>query len=92
MGPGNLDARGARSSSNGYFDNAVILGNYLMTERIFRKTPKPLTRHSAKLRAEILAMLKRGKSQNQISRDLDMSLGTIGYHVGRLRQARLYKG
>lgn len=81
-----------RSSSNGYLDNAVILGNCLMTKREFRKTPKPLARHTAKLRARILAMLKRGKSQNQISRDLDMSLGTIGYHVLRLRQAGLYKG
>ena len=81
-----------QSPSNGYLDNAVILGIYLMTERIFRKTPKPLSRHSAKLRTKILAMLKRGKSQNQISRDLGMSLGTIGYHVGRLRQAGLYKG
>jgi hypothetical protein len=63
-----------------------------MTERIFQKTPKPLSRQAAKLRARILAMLERDKSPNQISRDLGMSLGTIGYHVGRLRQAGLYKG
>jgi hypothetical protein len=62
-----------------------------MKERIFRKTPMARTRHSAKLRAKILAMLKRGKNQNQISRDPGMSLGTIGYHVGRLRQTGLYK-
>jgi DNA-binding NarL/FixJ family response regulator len=57
----------------------------------FRKTLKPLTRHSAELRAQILAMLKRGMSQNKISRELDKSLGTVGYHVLRLRQAGLYK-
>ena len=57
----------------------------------FRKTYKPLTRHSAELRAQILAMLKKGKSQNQIARELNKSLGTVGYHVGRLRLAGLYK-
>ncbi|MFI5057432.1 MAG: helix-turn-helix domain-containing protein [Candidatus Acidiferrales bacterium] len=56
-----------------------------------RKSLKPLTRHSAKLRAQILSMLKRGKSQNQISRELDRSLGTIGYHVSRLRLAGFLK-
>jgi DNA-binding NarL/FixJ family response regulator len=63
-----------------------------MAKATFPKSMKPLTRHSAELRAQILAMLKKGKSQNQIARELDKSLGTIGYHVSRLRQARLYKG
>jgi DNA-binding NarL/FixJ family response regulator len=63
-----------------------------MSESKFPKTIKPLTRHSAELRAKILAMLKRGMSQNQISRKLDKSLGTIAYHVSRLRMAGLYKG
>lgn len=58
----------------------------------FRKTGKPLTRHSLQLRAKILEMLKRGISQNQIARDLDKSLGTIGYHVSRLRATKQYKG
>jgi len=62
-----------------------------MGKPVFRKTYKPLTRHSAELRAQILKMLKRGKSQNQIARNLKKSLGTIGYHVSRLRLAGLYK-
>jgi len=57
----------------------------------FPKTFKPLTRHSRELRAQILAMLKKGMSQNKIARQLDISLGTVGYHVGRLRQAGMYK-
>jgi DNA-binding NarL/FixJ family response regulator len=57
----------------------------------FPKTFKPLTRHSGELRAQILAMLKKGMSQNEIARQLDISLGTVGYHVGRLRQAGAYK-
>jgi DNA-binding NarL/FixJ family response regulator len=57
----------------------------------FPRKLKPLTRHSAELRAQILAMLKKGLSQNQIARELDKSLGTVGYHVSRLRLAGLYK-
>ena len=63
-----------------------------MAKHNFPKTLKPLTRHSAELRAEILAMLKKGKSQNQIARDLNKSLGTVGYHVSRLRLAGKIKG
>lgn len=63
-----------------------------MAKPVFLRSYKPLTRHSAKLRAQILAMLKSGKSQNQIARELDKSLGTVGYHVGRLRKAGIYKG
>jgi DNA-binding NarL/FixJ family response regulator len=57
----------------------------------FRLTYKPLTRQSAELREQILALLKKGKSQNQIARDLQISLGTVGYHVGRLRLLKQYK-
>jgi predicted transcriptional regulator len=57
----------------------------------FPKTFKPLTRHSAELRAQILAMLKKRVSQNEIARQLDISLGTVGYHVARLRLAGTYK-
>ncbi len=57
----------------------------------FPKTLNPLTRHSAELRAQILAMLKKGLSQNEIARQLDISLGTVGYHVARLRRAGMYK-
>jgi DNA-binding Lrp family transcriptional regulator len=57
----------------------------------FPKRFKPLTRHSAELRAQILAMLKKRMSQNEIARQLDISLGTVGYHVARLRQAGIYK-
>lgn len=46
---------------------------------------KPLTRHSAELRLKILSMLKKGESQHAIARDLKISLGTVGYHVKRLR-------
>jgi DNA-binding NarL/FixJ family response regulator len=63
-----------------------------MPKITFPRTMKPLTRHSAELRAQILAMLKKGMSQNQISRELDKSLGTVGYHVSRLRLAKQYKG
>jgi DNA-binding NarL/FixJ family response regulator len=63
-----------------------------MGKQNFPRSLKPLTRHSAELRAQILAMLKRGMSQNKISRELDKSLGTVGYHVSRLRMAKLYKG
>jgi DNA-binding NarL/FixJ family response regulator len=62
-----------------------------MKKPIFLKTLKPLTRHSAELRAQILAMLKKGMSQNEISRQLDISLGTVGYHVARLRRGGYYK-
>ena len=58
-----------------------------MNKTSFPRTLKPLTRHSAELRAQILAMLKKGKSQNEIARELDKSLGTVGYHVKRLRMA-----
>ena len=63
-----------------------------MAKHNFQKTLKPLTRHSGELRAEILAMLKKGKSQNQIARELNKSLGTVGYHVSRLRLAGKLKG
>ena len=58
-----------------------------MAKEQFPRSLKPLTRHSAELRAAILALLKRGLSQNQIARELDKSLGTVGYHVSRLRLA-----
>jgi DNA-binding NarL/FixJ family response regulator len=48
---------------------------------------RPLTRHSAELRGQILSMLKKGQSQHAIARDLKISLGTVGYHVKRLRAA-----
>ena len=48
---------------------------------------KPLTRHSADLRAKILSLLKKRKSQHEIARSLKISLGTVGYHVKRLRMA-----
>jgi len=48
---------------------------------------KPLTRHSAQLRSQILSMLKKRKSQHHIARTLKISLGTVGYHVKRLRMA-----
>lgn len=57
----------------------------------FPRSLKPLTRQSAELRTQILAMLKKGVSQNEIARQLDKSLGTVGYHVARLRLAGLYK-
>ncbi len=57
----------------------------------FPKTLNPLTRHSAELRAQILAMLKKGLSQNEIARQLDISLGTVGYPVARLRRAGMYR-
>ena len=69
-----------------------ILRWWYMAKIAFPRTLKPLTRHSAELRAQILAMLKKGMSQNEISRELDKSLGTVGYHVSRLRLAGLYKG
>ena len=57
----------------------------------FPRKFKPLTRHSRELRENILAMLKRGVTQQQISRDLDISLGTVGYHVSVLRKSGAYK-
>jgi len=51
---------------------------------------KPLTRHSTELRAKILSLLKKDTSQREISRKLKISLGTVGYHVARLRMAGLY--
>jgi|GEM_PF-5043195 DNA-binding NarL/FixJ family response regulator len=48
---------------------------------------KPLTRHSAELRGKILSLVKKGKSQRAIARVLKISLGTVGYHVKRLRAA-----
>jgi DNA-binding NarL/FixJ family response regulator len=65
----------------GDFDGEV------MGKIAFPRKLEPLTRHSRELRAQILAMLKKGKSQNAIARELDKSLGTIGYHVSRLRMA-----
>jgi DNA-binding NarL/FixJ family response regulator len=63
-----------------------------MTKPVLRKKFQPINRHSRELRKTILAMLERGISQNKISRQLDKSLGTIGYHVACLRKAGLYKG
>ena len=63
-----------------------------MAKPIFRKTYAPLTRHSRELREKILALLKNGISQNQIARDLNVSLGTVGHHVRCLRLAGVYKG
>jgi DNA-binding NarL/FixJ family response regulator len=57
----------------------------------FPRRFKPLTRHSRELREKILASLKRGISQQQISRNLDISLGTVGYHVSVLRKSGAYK-
>jgi DNA-binding NarL/FixJ family response regulator len=51
---------------------------------------KPLTRHSAELRKQILSMLKKGTSQHEIARKLKISVGTVGYHVARLRIAGDY--
>ncbi len=65
---------------------------WIMAKPIFPITYKPLTRHSAELRAQILALLKKRKSQNQIARELGISLGTVGYHVRRVREAGIYKG
>lgn len=48
---------------------------------------KPLIRHSADLRAKILSLLKKHKSEHEIARSLKISLGTVGYHVKRLRMA-----
>ena len=62
-----------------------------MKRPFFPKPAKPLTRHSAELRDQILAMLKKRMSQNEIARQLDISLGTVGYHVAQLRQAGMYK-
>ena len=53
----------------------------------FPRKYKPLTKHSRELRAKILAGLKKGVSQGKISRALDISLGTVGYHVRVLRQS-----
>lgn len=48
---------------------------------------KPLTRHSAELRAKILSMLRKGQSPHAIARERKIRLGTVGYHVNRLRAA-----
>jgi DNA-binding NarL/FixJ family response regulator len=53
----------------------------------FARQYEPLTKHSRELRARILRDLKKGISQNKISRELDISLGTVGYHVRILRKA-----
>jgi DNA-binding transcriptional ArsR family regulator len=49
--------------------------------------------HLAKpeLQAKILEMLKRGISQNEIAAKLNKSLGTVSYHVARLREAGQWK-
>jgi DNA-binding CsgD family transcriptional regulator len=38
-----------------------------------------MTRHSAELSGKILKMLNSGKSQGETSRELNISLGTVGY-------------
>jgi len=53
----------------------------------FPISPKPLTRHSAQLRSQILSKLKMRKSQLQIARTLKISFGSVGCHVKRLRMA-----
>jgi DNA-binding NarL/FixJ family response regulator len=53
----------------------------------FPRNFKPLTSHSRELRAKILARLRKGISQNKISRELDISFGTVGYHVSVLRKS-----
>jgi DNA-binding NarL/FixJ family response regulator len=53
---------------------------------------KPLTRQSAELRAKILSLLKNGASEHQVARQLKISLGTVGYHVPRLRMAGDFEG
>lgn len=58
-----------------------------MANAKFPRNFKPLTRHSRELRAKILASLKKGLSQNKISRELEISLGTVGYHVSVLRKS-----
>jgi DNA-binding NarL/FixJ family response regulator len=58
-----------------------------MAKPKFPRKFEPLTRHSRELRAKILAGLKKGISQNKISRELDISLGTVGYHVRVLRKS-----
>lgn len=63
-----------------------------MTRKVSRKSYQPMTRHSAELRAKILKMLKSGKSQNEISRELAISLGTVGYHVRLMRLSGTFKG
>jgi DNA-binding NarL/FixJ family response regulator len=63
-----------------------------MAKEIFWKNYNPIMKRSAELQAQILKMLKRGKSQNAIARELGKSLGTVGYHVSRLRLQGKYKG
>jgi DNA-binding NarL/FixJ family response regulator len=62
-----------------------------MSKRVFPPA-LAIARHSARLRARILAMLKNGQSQHKIARKLKVSLGTVGYHVARLRGDGIYKG
>jgi len=63
-----------------------------MTKQIFWKNYNPIMKRSAELQAQIHTMLKKGLSQNEIARQLDKSLGTVGYHVKRLRLQGKYKG
>lgn len=58
-----------------------------MAKLKFPRKYEPLTRHSRELRARILSDIKKGISQNKISRALDISLGTVGYHVRVLRRS-----
>lgn len=53
---------------------------------------KPLTRHSAELRAKILSLLKNGASQHEVGRKLKISLGPVGYHASRLQMAGDFEG
>ncbi len=62
-----------------------------MVKSQFPRNFKPLTQHSRELRAKILAGLKKGLSQNKISRELDVSVGTVGYHVSVLRKSGQFK-
>lgn len=62
-----------------------------MPKAKFPRNFKPLTPHSRELRAKILSGLKKGRSQNKISRELGVSLGTVGYHVSVLRKSGQFK-
>lgn len=62
-----------------------------MPKAKFPRKFKPLTPHSRELRVKILAGLKKGFSQNKISRELGVSPGTVGYHVSVLRKSGQFK-
>jgi DNA-binding CsgD family transcriptional regulator len=61
-----------------------------MSERVF-PPDLSIASHSAKLRTRILFLLLKGKSQREIARRLKISVGTVGYHVARLRIGGEYK-